>query len=132
VKLKLSEEYQGFRFERNLSQAIESLTLHSGGKVSAALSMIKDGDVTRLMDALHNEGNTKGEQEMIQSPIECSKVIKREIGQSPCKERNPNDCHRIFNLYFPQIICENGDDLEQIGTLPLIFAVHCYGCDSQV
>jgi len=48
--LKLSEEHQGFSFERNLSKAIEAIALHSGGKVSTALSMAVDnGEVIRLI-----------------------------------------------------------------------------------
>lgn len=119
-------------FERNLSKAVELLTLHSGGKVSNALNMaIESGEVEKLIgDTTENEYDMKGEQ--VQLPIECNKVIKHEMDISPCKETNPSDCHRSFNLYFPQIVCESGDDLSEIGTLPLVFVIHCYGCNSQV
>lgn len=131
-QLKLSEEHQGFMFEKDLSKAVESLTLHSGGKVSKALRMaLENGEVSRLMGvtATEEEGTT-GEQ--VTTPIECNKVIKREMDILSCKETNPNDCHRTYNIYFPQALCEAGDDLDQVGTLPLVFVIHCYGCNSQV
>lgn len=119
-------------FERNLSKAVESLTLHSGGKVSAALNMaIEKGDIERLMEDDMTHVDSKMD-EQTQSTIECNQVIKREMDISPCKESNPRDCHRSYNLYFPQIVCEAGNDLSVIGTLPLVFVIHCYGCNSQV
>ena len=72
-----------------------------------------------------------------------------------CKEKNPDDCTRSFNLFFPSILCggdgrnrirrglQSNDDpasndggdkneeplsLESIGTLPLVFGIHCFGC----
>ena len=76
------------------------------------------------------DANKKDEQ--LQLPIDCDKVVKREIYISNCRETNTKDCHRTFNIYFPRIICEARDVLDQIGTLPLVFVVHCYGCNSQM
>ncbi|KAL7533911.1 hypothetical protein ACHAXR_005522 [Thalassiosira sp. AJA248-18] len=83
---------------------------------------------------------------------ECNE--RREIEIPDCKEANPDDCNRAFHLYLPSILCGDGRDrhrrglqpddsprpgsddeneafpnsMESIGTLPLIFAIHCYGC----
>jgi poly(3-hydroxybutyrate) depolymerase len=136
MQLKLSKEHEGFVFERNLSKAVDSLVLHSGGKVSAALSKAsKNGQIGRLMDeALQDETSKEGEQ--VKSPYKCNTIIEHRLDISDCKESNPNDCHRKFHLYLPQIVCdislrEAGGDLESIGTLPLVFVVHCFGCSGQ-
>ena len=100
--------------------------------MSTALSMAVDsGEVTRLIgEAADAKPDDNGEQ--MHSPIECNKVIKRELDMAPCKEANPSDCHRTYILYFPQIACDNHNYLREVGPLPLVFAVHCYGCNSQV
>lgn len=90
---------------------------------------VENGDVIRLLGK-DNEDIVKGEQ--VQSQVDCNTIITRELEIPSCRETNPNDCHRIYHLYFPQIVCENDKSLDQIGTLPLVFAVHCYGCNSQV
>ena len=80
---------------------------------------------------------------------------KRDIKPPDCKEKNPDDCNRTFYIYLPSIVCDgrrtaqrrelqssNNDapdessstpaspfqSNEPIGTLPLIFAIHCFGC----
>lgn len=75
---------------------------------------------------------------------------RREIDIPDCKEANPGDCRRAYHLYLPSIICggdneqrrlrraeENGNEerppgkamsIESVGTLPLVFSVHCLGC----
>ncbi|KAL9185154.1 hypothetical protein ACHAXT_002931 [Thalassiosira profunda] len=80
---------------------------------------------------------------------------RREVVVPDCKEKNEGDCRRAFHIYLPGIICgddgEDGNDrgledsvakqdtaisgeespplsLEAVGTLPLVFAIHCYGC----
>lgn len=90
--------------------------------------------------------------------IKCSE--KRDIEIPDCKESNSDDCHRSFHLYLPSIICGDGgsgrlrglqtadsadgnaprggsDDValpetaESIGTLPLVFGIHCFGCTAE-
>ncbi|KAL3796934.1 hypothetical protein HJC23_000687 [Cyclotella cryptica] len=135
IMLKLSEEHQGFMFERNLSKAAESLTLHSGGKVSTALRMaVENGQLSSFItQPLNDEESPEGENR--ETPIQCNKVIKRELDMSPCKETVPHDCHRTFYLYLPQIVCLDGkssnETVDEIGTLPVTFVVHCYGCNSE-
>lgn len=81
----------------------------------------------------------------------CSE--KRDIEIPACKESNPGDCHRTYHLYLPSVVCDDGDRGSNrrglqgagdapapggdddpptapvvVGTLPLVFAVHCFGC----
>ena len=80
---------------------------------------------------------------------------RRTVEVPDCKERDPKDCNRTYHVYLPSIICgtntnsndededrtlEENDvgrsagestdppDLETIGTLPLVFGIHCLGC----
>src|SRR6056300_1404033 len=57
--------------------------------------------------------------------IKCNQLIKTEIVIPDCTESNPDDCNRTYFLHFPSIAC--GDN-HQFSTLPLIFAIHCFGC----
>eukprot|EP00584_Thalassiosira_punctigera_P016517 CAMPEP_0172551704 /NCGR_PEP_ID=MMETSP1067-20121228/40206_1 /TAXON_ID=265564 ORGANISM="Thalassiosira punctigera, Strain Tpunct2005C2" /NCGR_SAMPLE_ID=MMETSP1067 /ASSEMBLY_ACC=CAM_ASM_000444 /LENGTH=501 /DNA_ID=CAMNT_0013339517 /DNA_START=103 /DNA_END=1608 /DNA_ORIENTATION=+ len=83
--------------------------------------------------------------------MECNQ--KRDVEIPDCKEKNPGDCHRTFHLYLPRIICDNGSksrglkrtgdttdstdeqpvftSVESVGTLPLVFAIHCFGCKAE-
>ena len=73
--------------------------------------------------------------------VECNE--RREIEIPGCKESNLDDCHRAYHIYLPSIICDDGDEAlsdrsgqnhtgdvrsDVVGTLPLVFAIHCYGC----
>ena len=122
-------------FERNLSKAAESLTRHSGGKVSTALLMaIENGQMDILIkESLDDEDTREGEN--LETPLQCNTVIKRELDMSSCKETVPHDCHRTFYLYLPQIVCLSSNEtvnyFDKMGTLPVIFVVHCYGCNSE-
>ena len=137
-QLKLSEEHQGFTFERNLSKAVELLTHHSGGKVSTALHMaVENGQMNSLITKSWNDEDSR-EGENLETPIQCNTVIKRELDMSPCQETEPHDCHRTFYLYLPQTVCldgissnETGNSFDKMGTLPVVFVVHCYGCNSE-
>jgi len=40
-----------------------------------------------------------------------------------------HDCEREYYLYLPSAACDNG--ATTIGTLPLVFAVHCLGCSAE-
>jgi len=48
------------------------------------------------------------------------------------------DCNRTYELYIPERLCDddsNDDDhtisaADKFGSIPLVFAVHCYGCDA--
>jgi len=46
-------------------------------------------------------------------------------------EMNPEecaiDCNRTYHLYVPTRLCES---TKEIGALPILFAVHCFGCDA--
>mmetsp|Transcript_8579 Transcript_8579/g.20977 ORF Transcript_8579/g.20977 Transcript_8579/m.20977 type:complete len:503 (+) Transcript_8579:95-1603(+) len=82
---------------------------------------------------------------------------KRDIEIPDCKESNPDDCKRSFHIYLPSIICDGRRALQNsadvpsaivddspsssssppppspeeavfVGTLPLVFALHCFGC----
>lgn len=84
-------------------------------------------------------------------------LIKRSIDITPCTEVQEDDCHRTFYLYLPYVVCKtlqananvgvhddgdgrgNGSALDSglpsdpvgdVGTLPLVFAVHCFGCSA--
>lgn len=82
-------------------------------------------------------------------PIKC--IEKRKIEIPDCKETNPRDCRRSFLLYLPDIVCggdgrgpgrllehssdtppgNNADEPAMetvVGTLPLVFGIHCFGC----
>ena len=86
--------------------------------------------------------------------MDCSE--RRDIEIPDCKEANPDDCHRTFHLYLPSIICDDGSgkrrglqhttsdtpvgndeqlpdsiSIESVGTLPLVFAIHCLGCTGE-
>ena len=99
--------------------------------MSTALSMAVDnGEVIRLIREAADAKEVIGEQ--MHSPIECNKVIKRELDMTPCNEAKPSDCHRTYNLHCPQIVCDDHNYLGEVGPLPLVFAVQCYGCNSQV
>jgi hypothetical protein len=84
------------------------------------------------------------------SSFKCEE--KRVIEIPDCKELNPDDCHRTFHVFLPSIVCsdeglarrglvevdrgnmssldniESSSYLDAIGTLPLVFGIHCYGC----
>ena len=79
------------------------------------------------------EQTTRRKQEL-SNLIECNKIIRRELDIASCNETNPNDCHRSYNVYFPRIVCENDKGSREaiVGTLPLVFVVHCYRCNSQL
>lgn len=69
--------------------------------------------------------------------IKCNQLIRREIVIPDCKESNPDDCNRTYFLYFPSILCKQQQnesnvvgDNHQLSTLPLIFAIHCFGCSA--
>jgi len=73
---------------------------------------------------------------------------RRDITLPNCKETNPADCNRTYHIYFPSILCDGGDDSSNngmkqkeedneeeeennnhnMGILPLVFGIHCYGC----
>jgi hypothetical protein len=75
---------------------------------------------------------------------------RRVIDIPDCKEANPDDCRRYFHVFLPNIICDDGggargglidrgdespygdagspDLVDSVGTLPLVFGIHCYGC----
>jgi len=41
------------------------------------------------------------------------------------------DCNRTYHLYIPDSLCNAGpESLKEVGTLPLVFAVHCFGCQA--
>ncbi len=56
-----------------------------------------------------------------------------QMDQDSCGNRE-EDCNRTFHLYIPEHLCDNGDSdtkpEAKIGTLPLVFAVHCFGCNA--
>ncbi|KAL3823876.1 hypothetical protein ACHAXA_005458 [Cyclostephanos tholiformis] len=86
--------------------------------------------------------------------IKCEE--RRAVEVPDCKEASPDDCHRSFHLFLPSIICGDGGDARgggvrlvdvdrgdgstrddgvslssfdaSVGTLPLVFGIHCYGC----
>lgn len=66
--------------------------------------------------------------------LECDKLIKRDITISDCEEANPDDCNRSYFIYFPTIICNEQNSSTDVGdnlpTLPLVFAIHCFGCSA--
>jgi hypothetical protein len=82
------------------------------------------------------------------------KCEERRVVEIPdCKEVNPDDCHRSFHVFLPSIICgdrglarrglvdedrgnmpsyddrESSPYVDAVGTLPLVFGIHCYGCN---
>jgi len=77
--------------------------------------------------------------------MDCYERRDVEISASACKETNPEDCLRTYHLYHPSIICGNvpgGNDeppgsspvaihKADVGTLPLVFAIHCFGCPAE-
>ena len=69
--------------------------------------------------------------------LECDKLIRRDLHSSDCREANPDDCNRSYLLYIPNIICDKqsssaaGGDIQPT-TLPLVFAIHCFGCSATI
>lgn len=54
-----------------------------------------------------------------------------------CKNRDDNnnkaeECNRKYELYIPEILCDDNDNgnTSYYGSLPLVFAVHCLGCQA--
>ena len=74
-------------------------------------------------------GQTKLELEMAQ----CSQ-------SSSIKNRNNQKCVRNFNLYIPKYLCQTKDEgalsnngiIQQKDRIPLVFALHCFGCKAEV
>ena len=61
--------------------------------------------------------------------LECNTPIKRNIAISECKEHNPDDCNRPYYEFFPTVLCDDEErQLATNSTLPLVFAIHCFGC----
>jgi poly(3-hydroxybutyrate) depolymerase len=75
--------------------------------------------------------------------------FERTVEIPGCKEVNPQDCHRSFTLALPSLICDDGStrkrqedgildsgghnhsqllSVDSVGTLPLVFGIHCFGC----
>ena len=62
--------------------------------------------------------------------LECNTPIKRDITISECKENNLDDCNRSYYEIFPTALCEEQLLLQMPTTLPLVFAIHCFGCSA--
>lgn len=60
-------EHSGFTFQQNADKASEMLTLHSGGKVSEAMQMALQADITQLGYALIVEGASRNDPHPIPS-----------------------------------------------------------------
>ena len=98
----------------------------------------KDDDSITVIDnntvsSIGREQSTRRKQQSLKLNIECNKIIRRELDISSCNETNPNDCQRSYNVYLPQKVCDNGKGSREaiVGTLPLVFVVHCYRCNSR-
>jgi len=57
-----------------------------------------------------------------------------QMDSASCGSRE-EDCNRTFHLYIPERLCDNDDSstnsVASIGTIPLVFAVHCFSCNAQ-
>jgi hypothetical protein len=66
-------EHSGFTFQKNAETAAKMLSLHSGGKVSEALSMARLGMTTKFSNAFNvgataiTEANTEGQEDAAES-----------------------------------------------------------------
>lgn len=71
-----------------------------------------------------------------QDELKCGQPMRRSLdmrsqSQQPCLEtasshdEENNDCQRSYVLYIPSVACHQDKD---IGILPLVFGIHCYGC----
>lgn len=76
--------------------------------------------------------------------VAASKSIKPTCGTSSytlsmpsdsCPVDDPKSCTRDFHVFIPSLACQsttNSTKTEpEIGTLPLVFAVHCFGCNAE-
>uniref|UniRef100_A0A7S3Q6F5 Feruloyl esterase n=1 Tax=Chaetoceros debilis TaxID=122233 RepID=A0A7S3Q6F5_9STRA len=76
--------------------------------------------------------------------LTSSKGIKPTCGSSSytltmppesCPVDDPTSCMRKFHVYIPNVVCQSATNStktnQDLGTLPLVFAVHCFGCDAE-
>jgi poly(3-hydroxybutyrate) depolymerase len=65
----------------------------------------------------------------------------RSLKDDDCDDRDDNnnkaeECNRKYELYIPEILCDDNvndndnDNTSYYGSLPLVFAVHCLGCQA--
>lgn len=57
--------------------------------------------------------------------LKCGSSM-HELEMSP--EECSMDCTRTYHLYIPTQLCVSNSSTQDIGSLPLVFAVHCLGC----
>lgn len=57
----------------------------------------------------------------------CGSLMKRELTMPGCTD-DDSICKRQYDLYVPSSACDH----VQTNILPLMFAVHCYGCHPNV
>lgn len=55
----------------------------------------------------------------------CGQLVKEKLHFRNCTSANAHDCTRSFDLYVPNSAC---DHKKETNVLPLVFAVHCFGC----
>lgn len=60
-------------------------------------------------------------------PVACGKPHRIEITSKSC---NGDECNRAFYIYLPSIMCQS-EEMENISVLPLVFVLHCFGCQAQ-
>mmetsp|Transcript_6535 Transcript_6535/g.9361 ORF Transcript_6535/g.9361 Transcript_6535/m.9361 type:complete len:414 (+) Transcript_6535:266-1507(+) len=61
------------------------------------------------------------------SSIVCGETV-HQLKMEGCSDENPHDCERTYSLYIPSSICHNNTEQPQGGVIPLVFAIHCFGC----
>ena len=65
-------------------------------------------------------------QSITPTPYPCgSSTHELEMSSDQCKD----DCTRTYHLYIP---CTANATSPEIGILPLVYAIHCFGCDASV
>ena len=67
-----------------------------------------------------------------------TRYVRSSLNDDDCDNRDDNnnkaeECNRKYELYIPEILCDDNDNVNTsyyYGSLPLVFAVHCLGCQA--